>query len=126
MYSRIVIAITILLFASPSRAEDCLASASTQAEMNRCACDEAKLAQSALQADYEALLARHASNPEVHALIREARRAYEAFRKAHLAAFRAAAGGSVAPMCACLTATSLAKSQQSLVTASPEGDVCAW
>jgi uncharacterized protein YecT (DUF1311 family) len=94
--------------------------------MNRCACEEAKVAESALQSQYEALLSRHASRPEVRALIQEAQRAYEAFRRAHLTAFKAAAEGSVAPMCACLTASSLARTQQSLVAASPEGDVCAW
>jgi len=125
MYSRILFAI-LLLLASSSRAEDCLASATTQAEMNRCACDEARLGESALQAECQALLARHASNAEVHPLIQDAQRAYQALRKAHLAALNAAAGGSVAPMCVCLAATSLAKSQRSLVSASPEGDLCAW
>lgn len=123
---RILLILTALLISPSGAAVDLLASAPTQAGMNRDACDEAEAAAAALQAEYDALLDRHASDPQTQALIREARDAYETFRQAHLAAFRAASKGSVAPMCHCMAARTLAESQQPMVAASPEGDVCAW
>ncbi|MDT0617040.1 lysozyme inhibitor LprI family protein [Salinisphaera sp. P385] len=116
-----------LLVPSSAMAADRLASApTTQLGMNQETCEDASAAASRLQAEYDALLSRHADDPEVQARIREAREAYEQFRQAHLAAYSAAAEGSVAPMCRCLTATALAEAQQGMVAASPEGDVCGW
>lgn len=125
-HTRTLMVVTALLVSPAGVAVDLLASAPTQAGMNRDACDEAEAAAATLQAEYDALLDRHASDPQTQALIREARDAYDTFRQAHLAAFRAASEGSVAPMCRCMAARSLAESQQPMVAASPEGDVCAW
>jgi uncharacterized protein YecT (DUF1311 family) len=74
MREKVLLALIVLLLSPSSHATtDCLDSAPTQADMNRCACDEAKRAEAALQAEYQALIDRDASDSEVHALIREAR-----------------------------------------------------
>jgi hypothetical protein len=93
-------------------------------------CDEASSAANAslanLNAQFVALRALHASEPEVIAKLDAAEKSFAAFRTAHVDALLAIHDGSAAPMCAALSVDALATTYAKILSPVEEGDVCAW
>jgi uncharacterized protein YecT (DUF1311 family) len=126
------------LFSYPSRAQvseelqACEAKAGSQVEMNRCADDEARRADEAMNRAYESLLAKAAKHPVAAKKIKAAQTAWLAFRDAHLDAIFPAedkqkAYGTIQPMCASLLRADLAQERTKVLEAMAnpeEGDVC--
>jgi uncharacterized protein YecT (DUF1311 family) len=126
------------LFPCPSRAQvsealqACDAKAGSQVEVNRCAEEEAKRTDDAMNRAYEGLLAKAAKNLVAVRKIKAAQKAWLAFREAHLDAVfpaedKQAAYGTVQPMCASLLRADLARDRIKVLEsmANPEeGDVC--
>ena len=107
--------------------------AQTQSTMNQDACAHYKQADQALNATYATVLKEYAKDPEFLSKLKQAQRAWIAFRDAHLAArFPKAAkqteyGSSYsACRCALLTEFTEQRNKELKVWADgiPEGDVC--
>jgi uncharacterized protein YecT (DUF1311 family) len=69
---------------------DCDKAAKTQAELNECGSNDYKLADDELNATYQELLKKTAADPTAVAKIREAQRAWVAYRSAQISSFRPA------------------------------------
>jgi uncharacterized protein YecT (DUF1311 family) len=109
------------------------ANAQTQAAMAQDACAQYKKADQALNATYAKVLKDYAKVPQFLAKLKQAQRAWIAFRDAHLAARfpkadKQAEYGSSYPLCRCAVLTGLTEQREKeLKTWSdgiPEGDVC--
>jgi len=94
----------------------CSAKANTQAEMNACASDEAARVDAKLNAAYQELLSKVASQPEALAKIKAAERAWLVYRDAYIEATypakdKAAEYGSMYPLDAALLRAKLTQRQ---------------
>jgi len=94
----------------------CSAKANTQAEMNACANDEAASVDAKLNATYQQLLSKVASQPEALAKIKTAERAWLVYRDAYIEATypakdKAAEYGSMYPLDAALLRAKLTQRQ---------------
>ena len=108
-------------------------SAQTQNDMNQDACGQYKQADQALNATYSKVLRGYAKETEFLAKLKQAQRAWIAFRDAHLAARfpkadKAAEYGSSYPACRCVLLAELTRERvkelQVWENGIPEGDVC--
>jgi hypothetical protein len=79
-----------------------------------------------LKAQFVALRALHADEPEVVAKLDAAEQSFAAFRTAHVDALLAIHDGSAAPICAALSVDTLASTYAKILGPVEEGDVCAW
>lgn len=109
------------------------AHAQTQAEMNQGACAQYKKADQALNATYARVFKDYAKDPLFLAKLKQAQRAWIAFRDAHLAARFPKADkqteyGSAYPTCRCGVLTELTEQREKELKVwadgIPEGDVC--
>ena len=109
------------------------ARAQTQAEMNQGACAQYKKADQALNATYAKVLKDYAKDPLFLAKLKQAQRAWIAFRDAHLAARfpkadKPAEYGSAYPTCRCAVLIELTEQREKELKVwtdgIPEGDVC--
>jgi uncharacterized protein YecT (DUF1311 family) len=107
--------------------------AQTQGEMNQDSCAQYKKADQSLNATYSKVLKDYARDPQFLGKLKQAQRAWIAFRDAHLAARfpkaeKQAEYGSSYPACPCAVLTELTEQRtKELKTWSdgiPEGDVC--
>ncbi|UZE04644.1 lysozyme inhibitor LprI family protein [Pseudomonas corrugata] len=111
MSSRLLLALTPLLFVALAQADDC-ANATTQGEMNQCAAQEKNAADNELNSLYKQITARLKNNPEGKQLLVKAQRAWIGFRDTECK-FSASGveGGSVYPLIYgnCITALTKAR-----------------
>ncbi|MDU9041803.1 lysozyme inhibitor LprI family protein [Pseudomonas corrugata] len=111
MSSRLLLALTLLLFVALAQADDC-ANATTQGEMNQCAAQEKNAADNELNSLYKQITARLKNNPEGKQLLVKAQRAWIGFRDTECK-FSASGveGGSVYPLIYsnCITALTKAR-----------------
>ncbi|MCI0998008.1 lysozyme inhibitor LprI family protein [Pseudomonas corrugata] len=111
MSSRLLLALTPLLFVALAQADDC-ANATTQGEMNQCAAQEKNAADNELNSLYKQITARLKGNPEGKQLLVKAQRAWIGFRDTECK-FSASGveGGSVYPLIYsnCITALTKAR-----------------
>ncbi|CAH0265561.1 DUF1311 domain-containing protein [Pseudomonas mediterranea] len=111
MPSRLILALTPLLFIAAAQADDC-ANATTQGDMNQCAAQEKKAADNELNSLYKQITARLKDNPETKQSLVKAQRAWIGFRDAECN-FSASGveGGSVYPLIYsnCITALTKAR-----------------
>ena len=107
--------------------------AQTQSKMNQDVCAQYKQADQALNTTYSKVLKEYAKDPEFLSQLKQAQRAWVAFRDAHLAARFPKANkqteyGSAYPACRCalLTEITQERTKQLKVWADgiPEGDMC--
>jgi uncharacterized protein YecT (DUF1311 family) len=107
--------------------------AQTQADMNQDACAQYKKADQSLNVTFAKVLKDYAKDPQFLAKLRQAQRAWIAFRDAHLEARfpkadKQAQYGSVYPTCRCNVLTELtqqrARELKTWADGIPEGDVC--
>ena len=107
----------LLLFISISaisQENPCWKTAMAQSEMNRCADEEARAADAELNRVYQDLLKKTQANANARKKLRDAERAWLAFRAAHLQALYPASDkqrdyGSIFPMCYSKVATAMTK-----------------
>lgn len=108
--------------------------AQTQAELTQRACGEFKQADSELNRVYQQILAAHGGDAAFITALREAQRAWIAFRDAHVKSIYPdpdpVAYGSVNPMCRCgileqLTIQRSKQLRELWINGTVEGDVCA-
>ncbi|WP_434703223.1 DUF1311 domain-containing protein [Pseudomonas sp. Z1-12] len=111
MSPRWLLALTPLLFVAVAQADDC-ANAITQGEMNQCAAQESKVADSELNSLYKQITARLKDDPNAKNMLVKAQRAWIGFRDAECE-FSASGveGGSVYPLIYdnCITAQTKAR-----------------
>ena len=109
------------------------AHAQTQSAMNQDACAESKKADQALNATYAKVFKDYAKDPQFLAKLKQAQRAWIAFRDAHLVARfpkadKQAEYGSAYPACRCAVLTELTAQREKELKVwadgIPEGDVC--
>jgi uncharacterized protein YecT (DUF1311 family) len=107
--------------------------AQTQSGMIHDACAQYKKADQALNATYAEVLKDYAKDPQFLATLKQAQRAWIAFRDAHLAARfpkpdKQAEYGSSYPMCRCAVLTEFTEQREKELRVwadgIPEGDVC--
>jgi uncharacterized protein YecT (DUF1311 family) len=107
--------------------------AQTQSNMNQDACTQYKKAHQALNATYVRVLKDYARDPQFLAKLKQAQRAWIAFRDAHLEARfpktdKQAEYGSAYPTCRCNVLTELTEQRERELKiwadGIPEGDVC--
>jgi uncharacterized protein YecT (DUF1311 family) len=107
--------------------------AQTQAGMAQDACAQYKKADQALNATYAKVLKDYAKDSQFLAKLKQAQRAWIAFRDAHVAARfpkadKQAEYGSSYPMCRCTVLTELTEQREkelkTWADGIPEGDVC--
>jgi uncharacterized protein YecT (DUF1311 family) len=107
--------------------------AQTQGEVNQDACAQYKKADQSLNATYSKVLKDYARDPQFLGKLRQAQRAWVAFRDAHLAARfpkaeKPAEYGSSYPACRCAVLTELTeqrtKELKTWADGVPECDVC--
>ncbi|MVV47301.1 DUF1311 domain-containing protein [Pseudomonas sp. PB120] len=111
MNSRILLALTPMLFMTPAHAADC-DNATDQATMNQCAAQQNKAADKELNALYQQITARLKSNPDSKKLLVGAQRSWVAFRDAECKFSSAGvAGGSVYPLIYSNCVTELTKAR---------------
>jgi len=111
MPSRLLLALTPLIFVSIAQADDCT-NATTQGEMNQCAAQEKKAADDELNSLYKQITARLKDNPEAKQLLVKAQRAWIGFRDAECDfSSSGVEGGSVYPLIYgnCITALTKAR-----------------
>jgi uncharacterized protein YecT (DUF1311 family) len=113
--------------AFPAGAADRCDDAQDQATMNRCASAAYQAADRELNAAYEEIRGRLASMPETARLLRDAQRAWIAFRDSECTfATSSAEGGSIQPMLAAQCAETLTRSRTDMLNhylACEEGDL---
>lgn len=111
MSSRLLLALTPLLFTIVAQADDC-ANAVTQGEMNQCAAQQYKAADKELNDLYKQITTRLKDDPKAKQLLVKAQRAWIDFRDAECE-FSASGveGGSVYPLIHtdCITAQTKAR-----------------
>ena len=121
------LALGVLALVAPS------ALAQTQAEMNQDACAQYKKADQALNAIYAKVLKDYAKDPLFLAKLKQAQRAWIAFRDADLSARfpkadKPTEDGSACPTCRCAVLTELTEQREKELRVwtdgVPEGDVC--
>jgi uncharacterized protein YecT (DUF1311 family) len=109
------------------------AHAQTQSAMNQDACAESRKADQALNATYAKVFKEYAKDPQFLAKLKQAQRAWIAFRDAHLVARfpkadKQAEYGSAYPACRCAVLTELTAQREKELKVwadgIPEGDVC--
>jgi uncharacterized protein YecT (DUF1311 family) len=131
-----MVALTPLLGQKPrqfKKLADCDKTAQTQADLNECGSDDYKTADDELNATYQRLLKRAASDPLAIQKIKAAQRAWVAYRDAQIEALypaenKQAEYGTVFPMCANLALADLTRQRAKILKQmlNPfEGDVCA-
>ena len=107
--------------------------AQTQSNMNQEACAQYKKADQALNATYAKVLKDYTRDPQFLAKLKQAQRAWIAFRDAHLEASfpktdKQAEYGSAYPTCRCNVLTELTEQREKELKVwadgIPEGDVC--
>jgi uncharacterized protein YecT (DUF1311 family) len=120
------ISATLLASAACSHAE-------TQVQMNQDACAVFAQADDELNAVYRRILAEYATAPQFIQNLKNAQRAWVAFRDAHLEAIypapdKQAEYGSAYPLCRCLALAELTKVRveelKGWLNGVPEGEVC--
>lgn len=107
--------------------------AQTQGEMNQEACDDYKKADAELNKVYQQVLTEYRADTLFVSKMKNAQRAWVAYRDAHLESVFPAADpreyGSVYPMCRCTALTEITKKRTAelrrWVVGVKEGDVCA-
>ncbi|MHC8358273.1 lysozyme inhibitor LprI family protein [Pseudomonas sp. LB3P81] len=98
MHSRLLLALTPLLFTTVAHAVDC-ANATDQATMNQCAAQQNKAADKELNALYQQITARLKGSPDNQKLLVGAQRAWIGFRDAECKfSVSGVEGGSVYPL----------------------------
>jgi uncharacterized protein YecT (DUF1311 family) len=111
-----------------------VALAQSQGQMNQQACDEYKSADVELNRVYRRVLSEYKGDALFVRKMKNAQRAWIAYRDAHLESLYPAenprfAYGSVYPMCRCMVLTEMTKQRTMLMrrwlTGEKEGDVCA-
>jgi uncharacterized protein YecT (DUF1311 family) len=116
--NRLVLAAFLLLIPitalSQSKENPCWKTAMAQSEMNRCADEDAKEADTELNRVYQDLLSKNKTNVVATKKLRAAQRAWIAFRDAQLEALYPAQDkpreyGSVYPMCYAKVSTAMTK-----------------
>ena len=107
--------------------------AQTQSNMSQDACAQYKKADQALNATYAKVLKDYTRDPQFLAKLKQAQRAWIAFRDAHLEASfpetdKQAEYGSACPTCRCNVLTELTEQREKELKVwadgIPEGDVC--
>ncbi len=110
------------------------ASAQSQADMNSAACGRFRRADDELNRVYQQILREYAEDADFVARLKEAQRAWLAYRDAHVESVfpgedKRAVYGSVFPMCHCGEMERLTRERTRVLrrwlTGLPEGDVCA-
>jgi uncharacterized protein YecT (DUF1311 family) len=133
LVDRPALARLVVYFALTGAACAPCAAAQTQAEMTGDACAQYKKADQALNATYSKVLKDHAKDAQFVAKLKQAQRAWIAFRDAHLAARfpkadKQAEYGSSYPMCRCAVLAELTAQREKELKlwadGIPEGDVC--
>lgn len=108
--------------------------AETQSQMGQDACAVFQQADTELNVVYQRILADYASAPQFTQKLRDAQRAWRAFRDAHLESLypepdKQAAYGSAYQMCRCSVLAGLTKQRveelKQWLNGVPEGEVCA-
>jgi uncharacterized protein YecT (DUF1311 family) len=97
-----------------SKENPCWKTATAQSEMNRCADQDAKAADAELNRVYKDLLSKNKDDANTTKKLREAQRAWIAFRDAQLEALYPAPDkqgeyGSIYPMCYAIVSTAMTK-----------------
>lgn len=122
----LLLALGALILVSAARAQ-------TQADMNQDACAQYKKTDQALNATYAKVLKDYAKDPLFLTKLKQAQRAWIAFRDAHLVARfpkadKQAEYGSSYPTCRCAVLTGLTEQREKELKVwadgIPEGDVC--
>ena len=111
----------------------CMEKATTQSEINACAAEGLKQADSELNQVYQQLLKKYGADKIFIQKLRLAEEAWVKFRDAHMAALDSeldpSSVGSVYPMCKALEITRLTNERVEdlkRILNHPEGDVCAF
>jgi len=99
---------------SQSKQNPCWKTATAQSEMNRCADQDAKAADAELNRVYQELLSKSKGDASATKKLRDAQRAWIAFRDAQLEALYPAEDkqreyGSIYPMCYAIVTTAMTK-----------------
>jgi uncharacterized protein YecT (DUF1311 family) len=117
MYRLVPIALLLLISTSVlsrSKENPCWKTAMAQSEMNRCADQDARAADAELNHVYEDLLSKTKGDANATRKLRDAQRAWVAFRDAQLEALYPAQDkqreyGTIYPMCYAIVATAMTK-----------------
>jgi uncharacterized protein YecT (DUF1311 family) len=116
--NRLVLSVLLLVIsssaASQSKQNPCWKKAVAQSEMNRCAGEDSGAADAELNHVYQNLLAKNKGDANTMRKLREAQRAWVAFRDAQLEALYPAQDkqleyGSIYPMCYSIVATAMTR-----------------
>jgi uncharacterized protein YecT (DUF1311 family) len=124
----LILAAAFLLSGQSPEHKSCMAVASSQLQMNKCADEEAKRADAELDRVYQNLLAHAAKNKEAVQKIMAAQRAWIAFRDAQIesvfpAQDKQAQYGSIYPLCALEMRADLTRQRTAMLNAmlNPKG-----
>ena len=111
----------------------CMEKATTQGEINACATEDLKRADTELNQLYQQILKKYATDQVFIQKLRLAEEAWVKFREAHVAALDSeldpSSMGSVYPMCKAMEITRLTNERVEdlkRILNHPEGDVCAF
>jgi uncharacterized protein YecT (DUF1311 family) len=112
-----------------AKEKNCSADATTQLEMNQCACDEYKKMDDELNRDYQALLKQYKKDKLAIERIKSAQESWLKFLDRHLESIYPPGGfdGSVQTSCVCNVKTSLTQqrvTQLKEMLTPEEGDLC--